>query len=127
MDILVVDDEITIREFLSEILSTVGYRVDQAENGKRALEKMEGRSYDLIITDVNMPGLDGVDLYREAASRYPELRERFFFLTAYLSPELMSFLEREGLPYMSKPFEVKDLLNQVEAYFSGKSLCKSLP
>ena len=60
--ILVVDDERAIRNTLKEILEFEKYEVDLAEDGKQALEKIEKNAYDLIYTDVKMPGMDGIEL-----------------------------------------------------------------
>ncbi len=116
MEILVVDDEMTIREFLSEALSAMGYVVDVARDGKEALEKIGDRSYDLIITDVNMPRLDGIGLYKAVCKQFPELKGRFLFLTACASPEVMGTFEEESLPYLLKPFEIGRLIRYIESF-----------
>jgi len=77
--ILLVDDDPLIRRGLERALS--GYRVRTAESGERALLELELERPDLVVTDVDMPGLDGLALYREALGRFPELVGRFLFVT----------------------------------------------
>ena len=71
--ILVVDDEAEIRETLAEILTGAQHRVVTAASGREALERMAVEHYDVILTDVRMPDLDGRALYREIERRWPKL------------------------------------------------------
>jgi two-component system NtrC family sensor kinase len=108
--ILLVDDEPDVREVLADLLVSEGHQVDTAEDGFAALERLEGRAYDLIVTDLRMPGLDGTGLYREVARRHPELSRRFVFTTGdVLSPGVRDFLEEVALPQLSKPFDAADV------------------
>src|SRR3989304_2708291 len=71
--ILVVDDEKEIREFLNKALSRLcGYRVDLAESGEEALRKIEKDRFDLVLTDLKMPKMDGLQLIAEIAKSKPE-------------------------------------------------------
>ena len=69
--ILVVDDEEVIRNFYRDSLTMKGYSVDHAGDGLDALDRLWGSVYDLVITDINMPRLDGLRLLRERASEVP--------------------------------------------------------
>ena len=60
--LLVVDDDYAIRSFLEEVLKDAGYRVEKADNGKSALKILESQKIDLIISDLKMPGIDGLQL-----------------------------------------------------------------
>jgi CheY-like chemotaxis protein len=71
--ILVVDDEPAVRGMLTEILDLDGYKVEVAKNGQVALEKLQEHSYDVILTDVRMPGGDGSALYEEIEQRDSQL------------------------------------------------------
>jgi len=85
--ILAVDDEPVVAELLADLLAVDDHRVDMAENGLRALEKLGERTYDLILADFKMPELDGPGLFREVERRHPHLAPRFIFLTGgALSP-----------------------------------------
>jgi len=70
--ILVVDDDFLIRESLSELLRLEGYEVDVAPGGQEALAALGSRTYDLVFTDINMPGVTGFDVLREVKLKYPE-------------------------------------------------------
>jgi CheY-like chemotaxis protein len=108
--ILVVDDDLFVLRLIAEALSAEGYEVDTARNGREALEKTAARSYDLILSDLRMPEVDGVALYRELERREPRLLRRFAVVSGTTeAPEYASFLEETNLPLLSKPFRVEDL------------------
>ncbi len=115
--VLVVDDEPDVAEVLADMLSADGHQVETASNGTSALDKLRQRTYDLILCDIKMPGLDGPGLYREVERRHPGLHQRFIFLTGdTLSPDTRAFLGRIGPSCLSKPFapaEVQRLTQQV--------------
>jgi signal transduction histidine kinase len=113
--ILVVDDEPEICGILAEILSEGGHEVEVAANGVVALEKLARRAYDLILTDLRMPDLDGPGLYRELARRRRDLLSRVIFLTGdTLSPEVTAFLDEVRVPTCSKPFDVAHVCATVQ-------------
>ena len=115
--ILVVDDEPELATLLAEILTADAHRVDTAENGIAALDKLREGSYDLVISDLRMPQLDGPGLYREVARRYPQLLRRMIFVTGdTLGPESTEFLRQSAAPTFGKPFapaDVRRVLRQV--------------
>lgn len=119
MTILVVDDEAEIAELLTDILTRDGHRVDSAINGISALEKLRTRSYDVILSDIKMPEMDGPALYRELERRHPSLTRRFVFISGdILSGDTAKFLEQAGLPTLQKPFvaaEVRAIVRRVLA------------
>ena len=71
-NILVVDDESIIRDYLKEILKRLGCNIDEAVNGKEAIEKLKNIEYDIIITDIRMPDVSGMDVLKEAKSTLPD-------------------------------------------------------
>jgi CheY-like chemotaxis protein len=106
--ILVVDDEPGIATVLVEVLQLDGYVVEMVSNGEAALQKLAVEEYDLILSDIRMPDLDGPALYRKIELRHPRLLQRFIFLTGDLiSPEISQFLEHTGVPYLRKPFTLE--------------------
>jgi len=108
--VLVVEDDVPIGRMLASILADEGYVVDLASDGLTALGKIEGREYDLILTDLRMPELDGVGLYRELQRRQPELLRRVIVITGTSGhPEYQSFLEETNVPYLEKPFSLQAL------------------
>jgi signal transduction histidine kinase/CheY-like chemotaxis protein len=118
-NILVVDDEEVIVELLNEVLSTVGHRVETARNGKQALDKILSNGYDVIISDLKMPGLDGSGLYDTVCREKPEMAHRFVFSTGdATNPATQDFFRKTGCPCLTKPFDlqaVRDSLDQIFA------------
>jgi len=89
--------------------------VETAANGARALDKLGTRGYDLILSDIKMPELDGPGLYRELARRYPGLRQRVIFFTGdMLNPATEAFLEETGAPSLTKPFDMDEVRRAVQ-------------
>ena len=112
--ILLVDDDPMVTQLLFDMLSLDGYQIDTAPNGLAALEKVEARRYDLILTDLHMPELDGAGLYRELAKRQIHPREKIIFLTGTAgTSEAHRLVQETGLPLLLKPFNVSELLELV--------------
>jgi CheY-like chemotaxis protein len=113
--ILLVDDEPEVRDVLAELLASEGHRVETAEDGLAALERIEQGAYDLIVSDLRMPRLDGPGLYREVVRRWPGLTRRFIFTTGdSLSPDTRLFLEEVALPHLPKPAEAGQVREVVQ-------------
>jgi DNA-binding NtrC family response regulator len=111
--ILVVDDEQIIRESLSFILRKEGYNVEEAANGKDALVKHEANPFDIIITDIEMPEMKGVDLLKQIRQRTPQTL--VVVITAFGSLETAVLALREGAAdYILKPINFDDLLYRVK-------------
>ena len=107
--ILVVDDEESIRELLSKTLALADYEVDLAPDGRTALDRLRLISYDLLITDLRMPGVDGLTVIREARRLKAELP--VIIITGYSSEA--SAIEAINLGvqgYLTKPFRVPRVL-----------------
>ena len=104
--ILLVDDEITVAEVLAELLAFDDHEVTIAGNGAIALELLEAQRFDLVISDLRMPVLDGPALYRRLQLQDPGIRDRFVFLTGdTLSADTNAFLHSTGAATLTKPFE----------------------
>jgi len=109
--VLVVDDEAEVVDTLSEILRNNGHTIDVAANGQEALERALSASYDLILSDMRMPVLDGPGFYEAIQHKRPEMLDHFAFITGdTLSPEIKSFLNRTGARCLEKPFLPEDVL-----------------
>jgi DNA-binding NtrC family response regulator len=120
--ILVVDDEPGIAEVLAEVFQLDGHVVEMVGNGEAALEKLVAGRYDLILSDVRMPDLDGPALYREVERRRPDLLQRFIFLTGdIMSPETSQFLAQTAVPCLSKPFTLEMVREVVQRMLSEAS------
>ena len=108
--VLVVDDEPRIAQLVAEVLKAEGYDVDTAANGLLALEQIEARDYDLILSDFRMPELDGIGLYREIERRRPTLLSRLLFISGTTDqPEYQRFLAETAVPVLLKPFALVKL------------------
>ena len=108
--ILVVDDEPFIVQLVADMLSEEGYKVDTAANGLLALEQIRQHPYDLILSDLRMPALDGLALYRELEQDWPDLLNRIIFVSGTIEqPEYRSFLKETGVPILPKPFDLDEL------------------
>ncbi len=103
--ILVVDDEAEIRETLAAILTGARHRVVTAGSGREALERMAAEHYDVILTDIRMPDIDGQALYQEIAQRWPTRAGGVVFVTGdTLASTLREFVAESGRPVIEKPF-----------------------
>ena len=108
--ILVVDDEDNLRDVQVEVLRRDGHEVDSAVDGAEGLRRVEERRYDLVVTDLRMPGLEGPALYRALRARYPEQPPRVIFMSANTGiDEYASFLAETGEPALEKPFNLADM------------------
>ena len=114
--VLVVEDEPDIRELLRDVLAAAGLMVETAESGREALNRLEQTTYDVILSDLRMPDLDGPGLFRMLAARDPALAERLVFVTGdSLSESVAAFLAESGRPAIEKPFAPEDVRRVVQA------------
>jgi CheY-like chemotaxis protein len=114
--VLIVEDEDGLRENLADLLGLEGYHVKTAPNGVQGLGAHLSFRPELVITDVVMPIMDGVEMVRQLRQRDPQLRALFisgFFGTRSVRQELMDEIERFGYPMLSKPFKPSDLFTLV--------------
>jgi two-component system, cell cycle sensor histidine kinase and response regulator CckA len=112
--ILLVDDEPLIIHLISDMLSLDGHEIETAPNGVAALGKVQGRRYDLILTDLHMPEMDGADFYRELTRLQAHPPRKIIFLTGTAGEsEAHRLVLETGLPLLRKPFNVTELLELV--------------
>jgi two-component system NtrC family sensor kinase len=115
MRLLVVDDEMILVELLVEFLKGAGHRVDSAGDGRKGLELAGRRDYDVILSDLKMPGLDGQGFYERLVKDKPEMARRFIFTTGDLAnPKVQTFFQRTGCLYLSKPFKLEAVLKLLD-------------
>ena len=87
------------------MLRTAGHRVAAAASGDEALAELQRQRFDVIMTDMRMPGLDGIGLYAEIARRWPDQVGRIVFMSGdTLTSNLREFAARNGRPVIEKPF-----------------------
>lgn len=111
--ILVVDDDLNILAVLEARLSSIDYQVLTASGGEEALHILKSKSVDLMITDVKMPGMGGMDLFSAAQSVRPGLP--VMFLTAYGTiPDAVRALKAGAADYLTKPFNGRELISKVQ-------------
>jgi CheY-like chemotaxis protein len=108
--ILVVEDEPIIAGLIGDMLMADGQDVDIVSTGRAALEKLAAGTYDLIVSDLRMPVLDGKGLYHELEKRHPEMIQRIVYVTgSALDPGNEEFLTATRVPWIAKPFTITDL------------------
>jgi DNA-binding response OmpR family regulator len=117
--ILIVDDEKGICENVHKILAKNNYEVAQALNAKEALEMMAKESYALLISDIVMPGKNGLELLKMVKEQWP--LTKVIIMTAYASTDTaMKAIRLGALDYISKPFTPKEVRDTVDKAFSGE-------
>ena len=116
--ILVVEDETETRELLTVTLGLHGHHVETAEDGRAALELLARRSYDVILSNLRMPGMNGEDLYRRVEHGWPHLAPRFVFVTGEKSGGFQTQYGGRSVPVLTKPYS-PERLRQVIAGVSA--------
>jgi two-component system response regulator PilR (NtrC family) len=119
--ILIVDDEKTIRESIELVLKEEGYEIEMAANGKEALKIAEQKNFDVIITDLKMPEMDGLQLLTHCRKICP--KTFFIIITAHGSLEsAIEALRMGAFDYILKPFDFDDILIKLKRLFKYKEL-----
>ncbi len=112
--ILVVDDELSMREFLKILLEKEGYRVPTAAEGKSALALAEKTPFDLMISDIRMPGMSGLELLARLKQLQTDIG--VIMITAFASPDdAVAAMKNGAFDYITKPFNVDEIKNVVRA------------
>ncbi len=111
-NILVVDDEVNVRQLLSKILTANQYTVFTAENGEKALNIIEMENIDVIISDLKMPGISGIELLEKVNKINSDIS--FIIITAFATTQTAIDALRNGADdYITKPFDINEILNSV--------------
>ena len=112
--VLVVEDEAAVRSLISTVLGTSGYAVRVAESGDEAVRALEESTFDLVISDLRMPGLDGEGLFEQVRARWPLLERRLLFISGDIEADRFAARLREhDVRYLEKPFTAARLLTVV--------------
>jgi CheY-like chemotaxis protein len=120
--VLVVDDEDDVGQILSDILEHDGHSVEVAGSGTMALEKLKRRQFDVILSDIRMPGMDGPAFYRALRDVKPERIDGLAFITGdTLSPRVKEFLDASERPYLEKPLAPEDVRELVDLLMRRKA------
>jgi CheY-like chemotaxis protein len=108
--VLVVDDEAEVRDVLREILTSAQHWVETAASGREALTHLERQHYDVVLTDIRMPDMDGLTLFEEIKRRWPERAGRVVFVTGdTLSEALRELTDSGRCAILEKPFAPADV------------------
>jgi DNA-binding response OmpR family regulator len=112
MRLLVVEDEARIRSFLARALEVEGFEVDEVADGEQGLEAALSRDYGLVILDLMLPGLNGLDVLRELHERRPDLPVLILSARSELATKLRGF-ELGAADYIAKPFSLDELFARI--------------
>lgn len=121
--ILVVDDELVVRDSLKEWLEEEGFAVDMAQSGPEALQRLGESTYHLMLTDIKMPGMDGVELLEKAREIFPDLC--VVMMTAYATVETaVEAMKIGALDYLVKPFDPDQLVPMVTRIYEDLEVAR---
>ncbi len=119
LKILLVDDEVELAQTLADLLEPEGHHVDIAANGAIALEKLKKNPFDLIISDLRMPVLDGPGLYEALGRELPSYLNKIIYVTGdTLSSHVQTFLSQHTVPVIEKPYRLDDVHRAIAALLS---------
>jgi len=119
--ILIVDDEQSMRDFLTILLQKEGYEVETRADGANALRCLEDKTFDLVISDIRMPGIGGLDLLHSIKEKYPTLP--VILITAFVSPDDAVAAMKDGaFDYISKPFNVVEIKSIIRSATARKGV-----
>lgn len=111
--ILLAEDDDSLRAFLGRALERAGYHVTACEDGDQALLALEGGRFDLLLTDIVMPGVDGIEVARQAAARDADMR--IMFITGFAAVALAAGSRAPaGAKVLSKPVHLREIVAEVE-------------
>ncbi|AOH57219.1 response regulator [Peribacillus muralis] len=118
--ILIVDDQFGIRILLNEVLHKEGYDTFQAANGIQALEVLNNHSPDLVLLDMKIPGMDGIEILKRMKVVDPDIR--VIIMTAYGELDMIQEAKDLGaMTHFAKPFDIDDIRKAVREYFPIQS------
>ena len=118
--ILLAEDDQVMREYLTRALERSGYRVAAVDRGTAALPLLESESFDLLLTDIVMPEMDGIELAQRAQEIAPEMR--VMFITGFAAVTLKAGKAVPQARVLSKPFHLRDLVREVDQLFAEDSV-----
>ena len=116
--IILAEDDESMRHYLARALERVGYAVTPVDRGTAALARIERESFDLLLTDIVMPEMDGIELAQKAAVIAPEMR--VMFITGFAAVALKAGKATPDAKILSKPFHLKDLVAEVDRLFQSE-------
>ncbi len=118
--ILLAEDDEAMRTYLARALTSAGYGVHTAASGTEALPLLESGVFDLLLTDIVMPEMDGIELAQAAARVSPQTQ--VMFITGFAAVSLRAEQDMPQAKLLSKPFHLKDLVKEVDKLMAGRAL-----
>ena len=120
--IMVVDDEPHICRALDRLLTQEGHKVETISSAQTALQRLNTAKYDLILLDIKMPGMNGIEFYNHMKEMDPSLQQKVVCITGdVISARNKAFLDKAGIPCIAKPFGVDELMHQVKLVLGGQT------
>jgi two-component system, cell cycle response regulator CpdR len=116
--ILLAEDDATMRTYLARALQRSGYEVVEVDRGTAALPLIEKEAFDLLLTDIVMPEMDGIELAQKAALLAPDMR--VMFITGFAAVALKAGKAVSSAKVLSKPFHLRDLVAEVDRLFQSE-------
>ena len=117
--ILLAEDDEAMRTYLARALEQAGYAVDAVDRGTAALPLIEQTDYDLLLSDIVMPEMDGIELAQRCSETSP--RTKVMFITGFAAVSLRPNHQLPQSKVLSKPFHLKDLVLEVERMFEDRA------
>lgn len=117
--ILLAEDDPAMRQYLARALERNGYQVVTVDRGTAAIPHLEAGGFDLLLTDIVMPEMDGIELAQKANAICPDIR--VMFITGFSAVSLRAGQAMPGSKVLSKPFHLRDLTLEVDRLFQGRS------
>ncbi len=116
--ILLAEDDEAMRLYLARALERVGHHVTSVDRGTAAIPLLEQERFDLLLTDIVMPEMDGIELAQRAAEISPDVR--VMFITGFAAVALKAGRRTPEAKVLSKPFHLKDLVMEVDRMFQSE-------
>jgi two-component system cell cycle response regulator CpdR len=120
--ILLAEDEEAMRTYLARALENAGYEVAAVDRGTAALPLLENERFDLLLSDIVMPEMDGIELAQRCAEISPQTK--VMFITGFAAVTLKAGREAPNAKVLSKPFHLKDLVMEVERVFEDQATAR---
>ncbi len=118
--ILLAEDDQVMREYLARALERAGYHVSAVDRGTAAVPLLEREPFDLLLTDIVMPEMDGIELAQRAGEIAPDLR--VMFITGFAAVTLKAGKTVPQARILSKPFHLRELVAEVDRLFEGEKV-----
>lgn len=120
--ILLAEDDQVMREYLTRALEKSGYAVSAVDRGTAAIPLLEREHFDLLLTDIVMPEMDGIELAQKAGEMRPDLR--VMFITGFAAVTLKAGKSMPQARVLSKPFHLRDLVLEVDRMFEMENVTR---